>query len=391
MCDFCPAEQAEGMLAELEILRSGSAADVSLCRYGNVSCVRCCLPHIGGDSHLEDSGEKRIEPFNRSNPAGHPGSSDRYFGPRRIVMKFKNFNPLQDPRIVASQYEDSFPDVGREEMEKRFSARRELFLGLYDREQPGKSLLRYMESVQKNEGYKYRPAASSGPASVFLGGSIPAGRLRKGELPECQLLGFVDGKRTAGCLAHPLAETSQRYDGRDRAGFFKNTGDCGSVGCEASREFRFLSTSAMKVFNKAVDGMSWYEYSRHATSVLVYYLRSYDYLLQKLDERELLETMTLEQVVGFTNRLYDAWPIKNAGRSARHRMNSLEVLSTDIPLAERIMHIALGTWFLRDHFALQLQQARDHVERHIEALIFAANGTHSTERPGSTARNNLDT
>jgi len=49
-------------------------------------------------------------------------------------------------------------------------------------------------------------------------------------------------------------------------------------------------------------------------------------------------------------------------------MNSLDILSADIPLAERVMYIALDAWFLQDHFAMQLQQARDHVEKCIEAL-----------------------
>ena len=177
-------------------------------------------------------------------------------------------------------------------------------------------------------------------------------------------------------MAHPLAETSQGYDGRDQVGFFHHTGCCRNVGCEASKEFKFLSASALKIFDKAVDGMSWYEYSRHATSVLVYYLRSYDHILQRLDERELLDTLTLEQLVEFTNTLYDEWPMRKpewselgTSRMMIHaRMNSLDILSTDIPLAERMMYIALDTWFLRDHFAIQLQQARDHVERRIEAL-----------------------
>jgi hypothetical protein len=176
-------------------------------------------------------------------------------------------------------------------------------------------------------------------------------------------------------MAHPLAETSHGYDGRDQVGFFNHTGCCKSVGCEASREFRFLGKSAMKVFDKAVGGMSWYEYSRHATSVLVHYLRSYDHLLQKLDERELLDSSTLEQVVGFTNTLYDEWPLREPDWSGNHplshdsvAMNSLELLSTDIRLAERIMYIALDTWFLKENFILQLQQARNHVEGRIDAL-----------------------
>ena len=49
-------------------------------------------------------------------------------------------------------------------------------------------------------------------------------------------------------------------------------------------------------------------------------------------------------------------------------MNSLEILQTDIPLAERMMYIALDTWLLQDHLAIQLQQARDHVESRIKAL-----------------------
>jgi hypothetical protein len=258
---------------------SGKPTDLSLCRYKNVACVRCCLPHIGGDSYLSPGG---------------------YLGPGGIVMQF---NPLKDPKIEASQYEDSFPDVGREEMERRFEERRTLFLEIYDAANPRQSLPLYMEAAQRNEGYKYKPAASAGPVSMFLGGSVPANHFQRGELPECQLLGFVDGKGTAGCMAHPLAETSHGYDGRDQVGFFNHTGCCARIGCEASKEFKFLSTSALKIFDKAVDGMSWYRYSRHATSVLVYYLRSYDSLLQRLDASGLLDTFTLEKLVEFTNTL----------------------------------------------------------------------------------------
>ncbi len=359
------AEQATRILAEQEIMRSGKAIDASLCQYKNVSCVRCCLPHIGGDSHMEDSEEKRIALLKRSRLAYHLKYSGRYLGPGNIVMKFKNFNPLKDPKIEASKYEDSLPDVGRGEMEKRFSERRDLFLQIYDREQPRKSLPQYMKAAQRNEGYKYKPEASTGLVSLFLGGLVPTKHLQKGELPECQLLGFVVGERTVGCMAHPLAETSQGYDGRDHVGFFNHTDGCRSAGCEASKEFRFLSTSAMKIFDKAVNGMSWYEYSRHATSVLVYYLRSYDHILQMLDERELLDTLTLERLVEFTNTLYGEWPMRKADSDA---MDSLGILSTDIPLAERMMYIALDAWFLQDNFAIQLQQARDHIERRMESL-----------------------
>jgi hypothetical protein len=376
------AEQTQRILAAQEIMRSGKATDASLCQHKNVSCVRCCLPHIGGDSHMEDSEEERIALFNRSNLAFQLKYSGRYLGPGNIVMKFKNFNPLRDPKIEASRYEDSFPDVGREEMEKRFSERRNLFLDLYDRKQPRQSLPQYMNAAQKNEGYTYKPPARTGLVSLFLGGSVPTKPLQKGELPECQLLGFVDAKRTVGCMAHPLAETSQGYDGRDQVGFFNHTDCCSSVGCEASKEFKFLSTSAMKVFDKAVDGMSWYEYSRHATSVLVHYLRSYDRILQRLDESELLDMLTLERIVRFTNALYDEWPTKKPDWSVRHpqnddsdRMNSLDILSTGIPLAERIMYIALDAWFPQNHFSIQLQQARDHVERRIEVFSCSANRT----------------
>lgn len=387
---FYSAEQSKRILEEQEIMRAGNATDVSLCQYKNISCVRCCLPHIGGDSHLEDSEEERSALLKRSSLAYHLKYSGRYLGPGNIVMKFTNFNPLKDPQIEASKYEDSFPDVGREEMEKRFSARRDLFLITYDRERPRQSLPQYMKAAQRNEGYKYKPEASTGLVSLFLGGLVPTKHFQKGELPECQLLGFVDGKSTVGCMAHPLAETSQDYDGRDQVGFFNHTGCCKSVGCEASKEFKFLSASAMKIFDKAVDGMSWYEYSRHATSVLVYYLRGYDHILQRLDQRDLLDALTLENLVAFTNTLYEEWPMKKPDWSVRHpldairvsefsisgiessydsnHMNSLDILSTDIPLTERMMYIVLDTWFVQSNFAMQLQQARGHVERRIEAL-----------------------
>jgi hypothetical protein len=115
-------------------------------------------------------------------------------------MNFKNFNPMSDPKIGASQYEDSFPDVGREEMERRFSERRDLFLDIYDPKQPRKSLSHYMRAAQTHEGYRYKHPANTGPGSLFIGGSVPANP-QKGELPECQLLGFVDEKRRVGCLA----------------------------------------------------------------------------------------------------------------------------------------------------------------------------------------------
>ena len=383
---FFSAEQEKRILAELNILRSGEASDESLCQYRTVSCIRCCLPHIGGDSHMEDTEAQRAGLRISDTLAYHRRYSGRYLGPGNLVMKFINFNPLMDPKIEASQYEDSFPDVGKEEMEKRFSDRRRLFLALYDREHPKESLHRYMRAAQRNEGYAYKPAANAGPASLFLGGSVPKKHFQKGALPECQLLGFIDGEMTVGCLAHPLAETSQGYDGRSQEGFFHHTDCCSNVACEASKEFRHLSASARKIFDKAVDGMSWYEFSRHAISVLVYYLRSYDHIWQMLDKRGLLDAITLANLVGFTNTLFDEWPLKKPYRCGHHSlkpwnapaapepgeaadaMNSLDILSTEIPLSESILHIALGTCFLQNCFATQLQQARDQIEKNIASL-----------------------
>jgi hypothetical protein len=215
-------------------------------------------------------------------------------------MKFKTFGHLKNPKFEASGYEDSLPDVGRKEMEKRFSERRELFLKLYDRNQPRQSLPRYMEAAQRHEGYTYKHAVSAGPASLYIGGSV-SNNLHNGELPECQLLGFIDRQGRVGCLAHPLAETAQGYDGRDHVGFFHHSGCCEHVGCEASREFQLLSSSAMKIFDKAVQGMSWYEYSRHSTSVLVFYLRRCEEIVQTLDQRGLLDSLSLSQLVNSTN------------------------------------------------------------------------------------------
>jgi hypothetical protein len=247
---------------------------------------------------MEDTEEERKALFNKDPLAYRRKYANRYLGPGGILIKF---NPHKNPRIVASQYEDALPDVGKEEMERRFSERRALFLKIYDREKPEQSLSQYMKTAQMNEGYRYKPAAEAGPASIYLGGSVPKKDFNKGELPECQLLGFVDDKGRAGCMAHPLAEMSQGYDGRNRVGFFHHSGCCENVGCEACWEFRLLSSSALKVFDKVVEGMSWYEYSRHATSVLVFYLRSYDHILQKLDKGEHLDAMTLPQLVDFTN------------------------------------------------------------------------------------------
>ena len=54
---------------------------------------------------------------------------------------------------------------------------------------------------------------------------------------------------------------------------------------------------------------------------------------------------------------------------ASDRMTSLEILSKEIPLPERIMHIALDPWYRKDCFSAQLQQARDHLEKYIDAFL----------------------
>jgi hypothetical protein len=353
-----PIEKEQRIFTEQALLRSGEAADIGLCQYKTLSCVRCCLPHIGGDTHRDEAGN--------------------WLGPGGIRMKFTNFNPLKDPRIEASHYEDAFSDVGRGEMERRFSQRRQLFLELYDPKRPAASLPAYMNAAQKKEGYRYRHTALSGPASMcagyagYAGGS--ASTIQQGELPECHLLGHIDAAGRVGCLAHPLAATSRGHDGRDRVGYFHHSGCCDKVGCEAVREFPYLSPSARKVFDKAVEGMSWYDYSRHATSVLVYYLRSYDHLAVQLDERNLLDTLSLPQLVDLTNALYEKWPLKKPEQAEKAEpgraagpipfMDSLQLLSTGIPLKESILYIALGTGFTPGGFNRQLQHARDYLEQY---------------------------
>jgi len=108
------------------------------------------------------------------------------------------------------------------------------------------------------------------------------------------------------------------HDGREQAGFFKNTDSCRVCDCAPSKEFGYLSDSSRKVFERFTKGMSWYEYSRHSTAVLVYYLRSYDYLIQKLDENGILEDLPLEKIVEFTNSLFETWPLKESHRGVFH-------------------------------------------------------------------------
>jgi hypothetical protein len=340
---FFSVEQEDRIQEDLAIIRSGAASNANLCQRKDVSCVRCCLPHIGGDSHMQDSEEKRYTLLRKNGVAYHLKYSDRYLGPGKIAMRFRNYNPLKDPKIEASQYEDSFPDVGKVEMERRFSHRRRLFLKTYDPDQPRKTLPQFIKDAQANERYKFRYHSNSGPVSLFLEGSVPKNCSRQGELPECQLLGFVDEKGRVGCMGHPLAETSGGHDGRDHVGFFHNTGCCSSVGCQASEEFKFLSASAIKVFDKAVRGMSWYEYSRHATSVLVYYLRSFDHIIQILDERSVLDKLTLERLVEFTNALYDKWPMKRPDFDSLYPLTGIRV--PEYPIPNTILGASSIDWF----------------------------------------------
>ena len=360
-------EHEKRIMDKQSIMRSGTVANVNLCQHGNFSCVRCCLAHIGGDSPVD------VFDVDDSAAGCAEDDTDRYLGPGGTLMKFRNFNPRTGPRMEASQYEDAFPDVGREEMERRFATRRALFLNLYDRARPEQTLQQYMQMAQKSEGYRYRHEADAGPFSMYIGGTVSARQLQSGELPECHLLGFLDDEKAGvGCMAHHSTAMSRGYDGRDRVGFFHNSGCCESVGCEASREFRYLSAAARKIFDHAIEGMSWYEYSRHATSVLVYYLRGYEYIIQLLENMVHATPPTLSCLVGFTNDLYDNWPLRNPEKTADHgansssgRMDSLAILSTDIPLTERIFHIAIGSEFHRENFAVRSSEARAFVKQRI--------------------------
>ena len=52
---FYSAEKEKRIYLELQKLHPGRGSNRNLCQYKDVSCVRSCLPHIGGDSHMEDS------------------------------------------------------------------------------------------------------------------------------------------------------------------------------------------------------------------------------------------------------------------------------------------------------------------------------------------------
>ena len=93
-----------------------------------------------------------------------------------------------------------------------------------------------------------------------------------------------------------------------------------------------------------------------------------------------------KESIRYTNALHAEWPMKNPDGGVPHlpnaiqshernrclkddsgSMSSLEILSKGIPLS-RMMYIALDTRFLRAHFPIQLQQARNHVQTFIENL-----------------------
>lgn len=288
------AEQVEHIKEMKKALHASEPKGISLCQYNGVSCVRCCLPHIGGDSIREEvlEGEKQSVNY------------DRYLGPGEILMKFNNFHPMSPPEFEISHYEDSFEDAGKEENEMRFARRRELFFEVFDPQKPEVTLASYVNQIQAEEGYCHDPESDSAEAlfHVYFPGSIDT-KGKGGELPECHLLGFIDDQ-TVGCLGHPAAEHMQGFDARQDFGFFK-TDSCVKCSCDWSEEFQYLSDSALKVFDKAIEGMSWYDYSRHGTAVLVAYLRSYDHIMQKLDEKDLLEDISLQQIAELTNNLYE--------------------------------------------------------------------------------------
>jgi len=206
-------EEMENHKKTLDMLHSTKTSGFSLCQYKNLSCVRCCMPHIGGDSHMEDSADARLKLFNENYSAYYQRYGDRYVGPNGAIMKFVNFHPFKQPNFEVSHYEDSFKDAGREEMEKRFSRRRELFLEMFDIKKPKESLRKYAAKIHHEEGYNYKPEPFRSFGALILGGSVHIPKNEKGKLPECHLLAFLDENKKAGCLAHPLAETSKNLIG----------------------------------------------------------------------------------------------------------------------------------------------------------------------------------
>jgi hypothetical protein len=302
---FYSEEEARKIDKEIEIIHTSEKRELSLCQYNSLSCVRCCLPHIGGDYPKGISIEETYKLINNDKKKWFGELLNQYIGPNGIKLKFSNIHPLVSPGIVASHYENSFEDVGKKEMEKRFKRRRELFITKYNPKNARKTLENYMSAIKKEEKYSFKHDINSGFFTMFFGGD---NHVEKDHLPECQLLANVGDKK--GCLAHPQAPESKGVDGREIAGFFKKTDSCTRANCGWSEEFKYLSDSALKVFDKAIEGMSWYEYSRHSTAVMVAYLRVYDFLFEQMDAQGKLENKSLDELIKFTNELANNWEFK---------------------------------------------------------------------------------
>ena len=159
---FYSKEQCESIIAKEKVLHSTREHDVSLCQYKGKSCVRCCLPHIGGDSHMEISNNESIKSFNANNLRHHLRYGNRYVGFGGILMKFRSYHPLRKPKFEVSHYEDSFEDVGQEEMERRFSGRTALFSESFDSSCSVKSLETYVKAIHDKERYNYDPESNKG-------------------------------------------------------------------------------------------------------------------------------------------------------------------------------------------------------------------------------------
>ncbi len=300
---FYSEEEAQKKDKEINIIHTSEKRELSLCQYNSLSCVRCCLPHIGGDYPHGINDKELYTILNNDKKKWRTEFENQYVGPKGIRLKFVNIHPLVSPGMVASHYENSFEDIGKEEMEKRFKKRREVFLKKYNPKNANKTLESYMNAIKKEEKYSFKKEdIGSGLFTLFFGGD---NHVDPKHLPECQLLANVGDKK--GCLAHPLAPESQGIDGRELVGFFKKTDSCTKASCNWTEEFKYLSDSALKVFDKAIQGMSWYEYSRHSTAVMVAYLRVYDFIFEKMDTQGKLENKSLEELTQFTNEVSNKW------------------------------------------------------------------------------------
>ena len=294
---FYSQDQVEAMEQYEKQLHDLSNNGASLCQFKGRSCVRCCMPHIGGDSHLFDH-----DADNRSN------NVYRYLGPDGLLMQFNNFLVRGNPSFSVSKHEDSFEDVGKEEMERRFRERTQLFQEIFDPEDPLKSLQEYEEKIKEISGYSYKSTKENMAgqmAAMFCGGSVRFDE--KAALPECFLLGVLSDEKSIGCLGHPKANNG--FEGRKEAGYFRNS-SCSGCSCTISKEFGYLSDVALEIFDNATKNMSWYEYSRHSTAVLVSYLRAYDYLLQKMAEKIDVVSLPLSELTLLINRFYDQWSFR---------------------------------------------------------------------------------